>query len=145
MKPRFEFVDDVTCADIAIRAYGDDLEALFISCASAFLSVMIENISEVASSIKKTITIKEADVEMLLFEFLQELIFIKDAESLLLLPVSLKIKQTGNQFQLTCHAAGEGIDQNKHQFSVDIKAVTMHKFEVVEREGEWCAMVIFDV
>jgi SHS2 domain-containing protein len=40
---------------------------------------------------------------------------------------------------------GEPIDLNKHELLVDVKAVTMHLFEVKKLNGEWFARVIVDV
>ena len=39
----FEFIDNITRADVAIRAHGQTNEELFCSAANALISIMVEN------------------------------------------------------------------------------------------------------
>jgi len=85
------------------------------------------------------------EVDMLLFELLQELIFYKDAERLLLRVPEVKIGEQSGQFWLSAEACGEEIDPSRHDMIVDVKAVTLHRFKVGRAAGGWEAFVILDV
>jgi SHS2 domain-containing protein len=141
----FEIIDGVTSADIAFRAYGGTLTELFVSSALALMSIMLENPEGIVFSLSKGIELSNEDRELLLFEFLNEFIFYKDSELLLLKPESVEIEEENGGYRLQCDARGEYIDRNRHIFNVDIKAVTMHRLSIARDGGQWCAMVVLDV
>jgi SHS2 domain-containing protein len=82
---------------------------------------------------------------MLLFNFLQELIYYKDAEQLLLRVQRLRIGQDRQLYSLQATAVGEPIDVNRHHLRVDVKAVTLHRFALTQSERGWEATVILDI
>jgi len=43
----YEFLEDVAIADIAFRAWGKDLEQLFLTAGDATINVMIENLDSI--------------------------------------------------------------------------------------------------
>ncbi len=145
MKSNFEIIDGVTRADIAFRAYGGTLPELFISSALALMSIMVENPEGILFTLSKGIELSNVDRELLLFEFLNEFIFYKDSELLLLKPESVEIEKVNCEHRLQCNARGEYIDRNRHIFNVDIKAVTMHGLSIACDGGQWYAVVVLDV
>ena len=54
-------------------------------------------------------------------------------------------KGKGGEFSLVCTAIGEKLDTKRHISLVDVKAVTMHLFEVKQAAGRWKAKVVLDV
>ena len=84
-------------------------------------------------------------IDLLLFALLQELIFYKDAERLLLKLLEANIQEQNEGWVLTAVLGGEPIDPNRHELLVDIKAVTLHRFHVEPFKGGWKAFVILDV
>jgi SHS2 domain-containing protein len=141
----FEFVENITSADVAFRAAGDDLNELFTSAADAVLCIMIDNPWELARNIRRDFTVTGTGEDLLLYSFLSEFLFYKDAESLLLLPEQIEIITTDSGYALNCRASGEFIDRGKHEFRVDIKAVTMHHFRLERHGTGWSAVVVLDV
>ncbi len=139
----YEFIDNLTMADVAFDAHGETLEEMFRSAAEAVTATMVKELDSIDETIEKKIEVENADVDMLLFNFLQELIYYKDAEMLLLRTYKITItKQT--TYHLTCVAKGEKLDMNKHELLVDVKAVTLHHFSV-KHDKAWHARVILDV
>jgi SHS2 domain-containing protein len=145
VKRNFEIIDGVTSADVAFRAYGGTLTELFLSSAMALMSIMLENPEGIDFSLSRDIELINEDRELLLFEFLNEFIFYKDSELLLLKPESVEIEEKHGGYRLQCDARGEYVDRNRHIFNVDIKAVTMHGLSIDRDGGQWCAMVVLDV
>lgn len=87
-----------------------------------------------------------------MFEFLQQLVFYKDAELLLFSKYKTKIfaNEKNDFLKLDAELRGERIDASKHELLVDVKAVTWHKFSVEKISGAggkagWKAQVILDV
>jgi SHS2 domain-containing protein len=141
----FEIIDELTRADIAFRITGSDLDELFFSGAYALLSVMLENPDSKSPTIERKLELKNTAIDMLLYDFLNELIFIKDAESLILFPKIISITNSENVYQLNSIFNGEYIDSSKHKLNVDVKAVTMHNLSANKIQNGWEAVFVLDV
>jgi SHS2 domain-containing protein len=142
----YRYLEDVATADIAFEATGASIEDLFISCADATLNVMIEDIASIVLHRIVSFKFQNDQVDMLLFDLLQEIIFYKDAEQLLLRIQSIRIDSVGGQYILEGEGAGEKLDSVRHLQRVDVKAVTLYKFTVEQTaQGQWRAIVILDV
>jgi len=141
----FRYLDDIATADIAFMAQGASLEILFRSAAEATLGVMVDNIPALRSRVRRTVVLKADDVEFLLFNFLQEIIYFKDAEKLLLIPGPIMIQPCPECYHLEAVLEGEAIEPQKHRLIVDVKAVTMHLFRVTKTTQGWEAVVVLDI
>ncbi|GFO70773.1 archease [Geomonas limicola] len=142
----YEFRGDIAHADIAFDASGSTLEELFSAAAEATLKVMAEDPTAVRPTETVRVSLAEESLEMLLFEFLNELIFYKDARRLLLRPQWLEIGSEGvDSYQLQAALQGEEIDACRHQLDTDVKAVTMLRLSVHQVPGGWQATVVLDV
>ena len=139
----YKFFEDVAIADVAFEATGKTIEEMFESAALAVTNTMVKRLDSVKRKVKRKFVVKSDKVDMLLFNFLQEIVFYKDAENLLFSDFSLKIKK--KPMKLECVAIGEKLDMKKHDLIVDVKAVTMHKFEVEETKHGWRSQVILDI
>jgi SHS2 domain-containing protein len=82
---------------------------------------------------------------MLLFDFLQELIYFKDARRLLLRACETQVDQKGEAYFLKAKVAGEQLDDTRHQQRADVKAVTLHGFSVEKQGDNWRARVLLDI
>jgi len=141
----FQYLEDIGTADIAFEATGRDLSELFKSSADATMNVMIENLDSIESHETRRIELKNDAIDMLLFDLLQELIYFKDAERLLLRVREMHVKEEEGVHSLTATTAGEPLDPARHQQRADVKAVTLHNFRVEKTKGGWKASVILDI
>jgi SHS2 domain-containing protein len=146
-----EFLDGVATADIAFRAWADDVEHAFIEASEAMMNVMVEELDAIGGREERRVQLENEELDMLLFDFLESMIYYKDAENLLLRARQVKIvedpKLTGqdSRFALDSTLAGETIDPAKHRLRVDVKAVTLHRFRLEKTAGGWEAFVILDI
>ena len=141
----YQYLDDVATADIAFEAYGQSKEEMFIAAADALMNVMVEDLGTIAERLWREVSVEAETLEMLLFQFLQEFIFYKDAEQLLLRAARMRFKEHKGMWMVTARAYGETLDPGKHPLNVDVKAVTMHQFSVSENQGQWKARVVLDI
>lgn len=141
----YRYLDDIATADVAFEATADTLEELFVASADATMNVMVEDLDTIAGRERRRIRVASDAVDMLLFELLQELIFHKDAERLLLRVPGVTIEGRDGGYRLEAEAAGETIDTGKHATNVDVKAVTLHRFRVEQTAQGWRACVILDI
>jgi SHS2 domain-containing protein len=141
----YQYLEEIGTADIAFEATGRELPELFVAAADATMNVMIENLDAIEPRETRRIELKNDAIDMLLFDFLQELIFFKDAEQLLLRVREAKIDERDNHYFLKATAAGEKLDPGRHEQRADVKAVTLHQFHVEKIDDEWKASVILDI
>lgn len=141
----YRFLEGLTMADIAFEATGKTPEEMFISSANAITATQLQDVEELGTKERKEIALKAPDMEKLLYDFLSELIFLKDAELLLFRGYRLEISKSDAGLELKAEMRGELIDPKKHHLLVDVKAVSWHKFKVEEIGGGWKAVVIIDV
>ncbi len=141
----YEFLEDLATADIAFRAWGKDLEETFIAAADATMNVMVEELNSIQPREWREFKLENEALDMLLFNFLQELIYYKDSEKLMLRIDQVKIKEEDNHHLLEAIALGEKLDPNRHHTRVDVKAVTLHRFYLEKVSQGWRAFVILDI
>jgi SHS2 domain-containing protein len=141
----YRFLEDVAIADVAFEAEGGTLRELLGSVALAMTDTMIRNRESMAQTVIKCFEIEAAEPEMLLYRFLQELVFLKDAERLLFNKFELDPAEGISSWHLRVRAFGEEIDQEKHELLADVKAVSLHNFSVRKTNEGWRAEVILDV
>lgn len=141
----FEFLDDIATADVAFHAWGTTQEEMFLASAEATMQVMVEDLGTIAPVHSRELRTEDTALDMLLFQVLQELIFFKDAQCLLLRLTRGRIEHDGGVFRFVGQAHGEPIDPGKHRMSVDVKAVTLHRFSVQQTDSGWEATVVLDI
>lgn len=141
----YRYLDEIGTADIAFEATGRDLPELFRDAADATMNVMIDNIDAIQSVETRQIELSNDKLDMLLFDFLQELIFLKDSKRLLMRIREAQITEQAENYFVKATAQGETIEAERHQQRADVKAVTLHNFSVEQIEGGWIARVLLDI
>jgi len=141
----YRYRDDIAIADVAFEAWGASLEQVFVAAADATMNVMVEDLATIGRSLDLTIELEHDQLDLLLFNFLNELVFLKDARKLLLRVGSLSIRRANSNFILKGVVYGEGLDPEKHPLGVDVKAVTLHRFSLRQTQTGWEAFVILDI
>jgi SHS2 domain-containing protein len=139
----FVFLDDIATADVAIESRGDTLEELFRVSAKATFEVMVDT-KGVQTDIKKELHLENQEIDKLFFDWLAEIIYLKDSEFMVFSKFDIKIKKNSN-YLLNAEIFGEEINQSKHELRCDVKAVTYHLFDVSKKEGKWTARFILDI
>ena len=138
----YKFLPDVALADIAFEAEADSVNELFESCALAVTEIMVDP-RTLKSTVERKFALRSIDLDRLLYDFLTELIVVKDVDSLLF--GSYEIKVTPQGTSLSAVAAGETIDRDRHRLRNDVKAVTMHLFGIRRQGKMWTTKVVLDI
>jgi SHS2 domain-containing protein len=128
-------------ADLGLRVRAATLDALFAEAAEALFSVIVENLGDVAAVAPVEVDLKETDRELLLFDWLKELLYRFDAEHLLFSRFEVKVRSDG----LTGVAWGEKLDPERHEPGHEVKAITYHGLKVEQTADGWLAEVIVDI
>lgn len=144
--PKYKFLEKVAIADIAYKAYGKDLNELFENSAFAIFELTAD-IKTVDAKKKLKIEIESEKIENLLYDFLSEILFLKDSKYMVFKKVKVSIKENkkNKKYQLKSILEGDTINPQKQQLENDIKAVTMHMFKVEKIKNSWKATIVLDI
>lgn len=132
-------------ADIGIEAEGASLGALFAEVARGFVDV-VTDLDGIEPSGTRTVRVEAGSLEMLLVDWLSELLYLFETEGLLFSTVDAELSRFDDGWRLAAVCRGERFDADRHELKVPLKAVTYHGLEVAELPGgRWRARVIFDI
>ncbi len=126
-------------ADIGVKATGKSLEEAFCFAAQAMFDIITDD-SVIHPKQTITLDIKSSDLEQLLVDFLDELLYLFSAENLVFCGFDFLIKDN----HLMGTAQAEPYDTSKHNIGVEIKAITYHMLEV-QTQPKPLVQVLFDI
>ncbi len=141
----YRYLEEIATADVAFEAWGATIEEVLIAAADATMNVMVNDLATIDAHEQRPLRLEADAPDMLLFALLQELIFFKDAEQMLLRVSGVKIEPCPGGYRLDADSYGEQIDRQKHDLIVDVKAVTLHRFQLQQTPEGWRASVILDI
>jgi SHS2 domain-containing protein len=142
----FRFLDDIALADSAFEARGATPSELFAAAARAVIETLADP-ATVAPAVTKTVTRHDWQLPDLLFDWLADLVFLKDAEGMVFHDAVCTVTEdrTNGEWRLAGTVTGEPIDPRRHDLRADVKAVTKHRYEVRQEKGGWVATVVMDI
>ena len=120
---RYVLIDHT--ADMMVKAFGKTLEECYANAAYALFDQTVD-LSDIGTSEETEIRVTGIDDEDRLYSFLSELLFIEDADNLIL--KEFEVSFEGDD--VVCHAKGETLDRARHRIKSEVKAVTYHMMEV---------------
>ncbi|MBZ9572438.1 archease [Patescibacteria group bacterium] len=124
-------------ADLKIRAFGKEKPELFLNM--LFGMADSQKAEKLAKKTKREIKIKSLDLAALLVDFLSEALYLSQVNKEIYFNAKF-IKFTDREIK------GELIGQKVKRFGEDIKAVTYHELDVLQKkDGTWEATVLFDI
>ncbi len=138
MEKEFEIIDHT--ADVGIIAYGADMSEAFANAAKALFSLITE-LDDVAEVEHRDIELTAPDQESLLVEWLNELIYLFDAEQIIF--KRFDIAQL-NDTHLKARSYGYKVENSKHKLKMGVKAATYHMLKIDKSNGGK-AQVLFDI
>jgi SHS2 domain-containing protein len=126
-------------ADVGLIAYGNSLAEAFGNAAYGMFSIIAElrTVREIES---RHLEVSDNDLEGLLFEWLNSLIYFFDVEMLLLKRFEIS-KLAENRLKAICY--GERYDPSRHHLKTGVKSATYHMLKVDRDKNE--VQVIFDI
>lgn len=133
--PKFEFLEHT--ADIKFKVYGKALNEIFENSALAF-SEYIASGKKIASKKGKTINVSGTDASSLLYNFLDELIYLLDAENFAVSKAEVTLR--GNNLKAELYG-----DKASDYPIQQIKAATYAEMYIKKTPDSWEAQAVLDV
>ena len=132
-------------ADVYIEAWGPTLEEVFKQCALAMYDIMTD-INAFSRKISRTIKVEGEGLKLLLYEWLEELLFIFGTEYLIFPEIEIKsITRKDRKYILHAECKGEKFNLSKHPPKTEVKAVTLNMMEIKKEKNTYIARVVFDI
>lgn len=141
--PKYKFLEDVAIADIAYEAYGKDLNEVFENSALAIFELSAD-VKTIEPKQEIVFELEHENLDNLLYDFLSEILYLKDSKYMVFRKVEVEIKE-GKKNKLKAILKGDTINPEKQHLENDIKAVTMHMFELKKEKNNWKATVVVDI
>ncbi|MBI4516816.1 MAG: archease [Deltaproteobacteria bacterium] len=141
----YEYLEEGVTADVTFHAWGESLDELFAAAADATVRVMVASLDTIRPALNKSVLVAADALDLLLLRFLDELIFLKDAESVLLRATEVHVQAADHGQQVRARFCGEAIDPARHELVADVKAVTLYGLRVEHLGSLWHADVTLDV
>jgi len=139
MKP-YEYLEHT--ADMGLQVTGETLSGLFINAAQGLFETIavVDTVDETESVHIRLIA---ESVEELFVAWLDELIFRHETGEIFFKRADIL---WCSKTDLAADVYGESANFDKHEVYTEIKSVTYHQLQVVQKpDGSWFAQVIFDL
>ncbi|MBE0573088.1 MAG: archease [Ignavibacteriaceae bacterium] len=142
MSKSYKFVDHT--ADIAVELSGSSLNELFTAGTEAWL-VSIAGEIKIEDDDLLELELSASSKEELLVTFLNELNYLLITKKWLCSSIqSIKIFDDADGCELSAELKGIKLKDNL-QLKHEIKSVTYHQVEIIEKDGNYSTLVVFDI
>ena len=139
----YEFLPGVALADTAFRVTADNWNQLFTGASEALTSVMVD-LSDLQRKRSMKLTLTAGTVEDLLYDWLSEMVYLKDAEAFLVRGAEIEVSP-GSIWQAKGELWGDTIRPESQKLGQDVKAVTYHMFDVACKGDDYTAQIVLDI
>ncbi|MDP1729104.1 MAG: archease [archaeon] len=137
----YKFVEHT--ADLKIEVDEPSLEEAFITSALALRQAMAEDV-QIKGVSSRVIAVAGADLSALLYKFLEEFLFLLDAEDFILATFEdLGIIKDDGEYHLSAKILGD--KASNYNFSNDVKAITFNDMDVFENKPREKVLIQFVV
>lgn len=137
----FRYLDHMT--DAVIEARGSTMEEAFEYAAMGLSNTMVD-LEAVVPKVEVTIRATGHDTYSLLFDWLDKVMLYLVADGIVLSEFRVKISREGG-YSLEAVAKGEKLDLSRHNYKVEIKAVTYHEMRVTEDKSGVTVRFLLDL
>jgi SHS2 domain-containing protein len=132
-------------SDVYVEVRAKSLEEVFALSGVAVYEVMTD-VSRVEKVERVEVTVEGFDLHSLLYNWLEELIYLFDSKGFLGSEVKVEELLGGdNGFRLKAVITGERYDDKRHESKTAIKAATYHLMEIKREGDEYVVRFVLDI
>ena len=128
-------------SDLGVEVKGTDLHNLFENAGVALFDLMT-SLEKVQIKECRDISLQSDDIELLLREWLGELLYLSVVDKFLFKSFNIKKISENALYAKVC---GEKFDTERHILKREIKSVTYHQLKVKRVKGGWKARFVLDI
>ncbi len=138
----YRYFENTAVTDVAFEAEGGTLKELFQAAAEAVTNVMVRDPEAIGQRVIRLFEMEASSAEMLLYHFLQEVIYLKDSEQLFFRRCEIDIDRECPAWHLSVQAWGGKIDREIYEQTADIKTVSLPDFRILQTCDGWTTDII---
>ncbi len=131
-----------TFADLGFNVKARTLTDLFVRAGKKLTQLQTRKIE---GQSQKRIALTAPTITDLFYQFLTELLFLKDRDRFLATEFQITIQSSKNHHQLQGRLKGGLLPQDPKAILADIKAITYHQLTIKSTTSGWQARVVVDV
>ncbi len=139
---KYKFLDHT--ADIKVEVWGETLEEAFRNAGIAFYDIILD-VEKAEKEEKRRIAVEGFDLESLLFNWIDKLIFLFEVEMQVYKDFDIRISKIQDIYRLNAVGYGEKYNRGKHDYKVHVKAMTYHEMEILKLDGKYIIRFIVDI
>jgi SHS2 domain-containing protein len=144
---RYRYLEHST--DAIVQAHGSSLEELFENSAMGLVNIMFD-IDKVENRQSETIVASDENLENLLFDWLEKVLLKIFIEQIVLSRFSIRVfeKHTNleeKRYFLEAQVGGEKVNYDKHNYKIEIKAITYHELKIQRTDTSYVATFLVDL
>jgi len=128
-------------ADLGLKVRAADLNQLFADAAAGLFSILVADIPSDPAATKRHLEVGASQLDLLLRDWLGELLYVFEAERVLLRDFDVEV----GQHELAATAWAQPFDPARHRPLREVKAITYHGLKVEPVATGWIAEVIVDI
>jgi SHS2 domain-containing protein len=138
----FRFLEHIS--DVYVEASGSSLEEAFVQGAYAIFETMTD-IKALEARESREIKIEAEDLQALLFEWIDQFLYLFDTERLMFSKFKIKIEKIASGYRLEGMCWGEKFDSEKHPARTEIKAPTYSLMEIIQKPSKITLRFVMDI
>lgn len=138
----WEYLDHT--ADVQVHSWGSDLREAFGSAIVGMFAYMVD-IEEISDELEMDIVCDGHDVYSMLFNIMDECLYVFHTESFVMKHIAFTIFDTDN-YRISATARGGKFDATRHSQGTEVKAITYSNMQIVQKnKGKAETFVIVDI
>ena len=138
----FRYIEHVS--DAMVEAYGRTLGEAFAHSARALIN-LVGNVSKVDPHKIVSIETTGFDRKSLLYNWLEKVLLVLLIDNIILAKFEVKIKRHKDMYHLFSTCKGDNFLRQKHEYKVEVKAITYHGMKISDKKGKVIIRFLVDL
>jgi SHS2 domain-containing protein len=138
----FRYIEHVS--DAMVEAYGRTLGEAFAHSARALVNLVC-NVSKVDPDKIVSIETTGFDRKSLLYNWLEKVLLVLLIDNIILAKFEVKIKRHKDKYHLFSTCKGDNFLRQKHEYKVEVKAITYHGMKISDKKGKVIIRFLVDL
>lgn len=130
--------------DAYIEAFGSSIEEAFDQSARGLINIMFD-INSVEGHKLRVLSIRGDDVIVLLYNWLEKILLIIFNDCEIMSRFHVTISRLNSSILLEASTLTESLDITKHKYKTEVKGITFHEMEVLEKANKCTCKYIVDL
>ena len=138
----FRYIEHVS--DAMVEAYGRTLGEALAHSARALVNLVC-NVSKVDPHEIVSIETTGFDRKSLLYNWLEKVLLVLLIDNIILAKFEVKIKRHKDKYHLFSTCKGDNFLRQKHEYKVEVKAITYHGMKISDKKGKVIIRFLVDL